>query len=562
MRKEPTRLQVRKGLARIRASLANADNAASPRLARQCEVVDRYDVWAESRESICKHLGISQRTFYLDRRALLDQIATTDRTTAPAHITVTSPLAAPFQAAELLVQVAAYGPAAAQLAQIAANASDDNDKIEALGRLAQVECIVGRTAAGYAAITSAGDRARFLGMRLRDRARGALLAAQASYAFSRHDVLRLTQLADSLERLATERRRDSRLWAFAAGAWAYTSYHRLLTEQIAASAAACSRSEAALSHTCDAPPSDRATVLALRAEIDRHDPKRVHQAGDEDARAYALAIRHGMVQSACVTLYNTLLWLLNNDEPIDGAPVWLTKELARAAFELAKPDRLMLAAVALATLGRYDNAISLLARCDFHQGGFDWSATHRMLQGRLLFKAGRFAEAERAAYAALQDWDRCGLGGEGKALRIRAEALEALGDRRAAAQVVNDALDALQPPSPVHHLLAAYRCAARVAPRRAYRDVTVRLAEAVRKESPIAAWADVLVQTPRAVRTTLSPREREVALLAADGRSNVAIAGELGISARTVANHLAATFERLGLRARWQLTRELVDRHN
>lgn len=409
MRSETTRLQVRKGLDRIRASLALARDGATLRLTRQCEVVDRYELQGESRESICKRLGISQRTFYLDRRAILNQIAESDRETPPSRLTITSPLAARFRAAELLVQVAAYGLASARFAQIAANASDDNDKILALARLAQIESSLGRIATARAVLAGADERACLLDTRLRDRARGALLAAKASYAFARRDIRTLVQVTQSLERLAMESRSEPQLWALVGAAWSSTSYYHLLMQEIPASGAACDRSEAALLHTCDAPPSDRAIVLALRAEIDRHDPERVHRAGDEDARVYALAVKHGIVDGACVALYNTLIWLLNNDEPIGGAPKWLINELARAAIELAMPDRPMLTAVAHAAVGRYGDAIALLARCEYHQGDFDWSATHRMLQARLFFKARRFAEAERAAHSAFQDWGRCGL---------------------------------------------------------------------------------------------------------------------------------------------------------
>ncbi|MBV8531971.1 MAG: AAA family ATPase [Candidatus Eremiobacteraeota bacterium] len=51
----------------------------------------------------------------------------------------------------------------------------------------------------------------------------------------------------------------------------------------------------------------------------------------------------------------------------------------------------------------------------------------------------------------------------------------------------------------------------------------------------------------------LTLREREVARLVSSGRSDPKIAGELGISKRTVQNHVAAIFSKLGIRARWQM---------
>jgi DNA-binding NarL/FixJ family response regulator len=52
----------------------------------------------------------------------------------------------------------------------------------------------------------------------------------------------------------------------------------------------------------------------------------------------------------------------------------------------------------------------------------------------------------------------------------------------------------------------------------------------------------------------LSPREREVLLLLASGRSNRAIATELVISEKTVARHVSNIFTKLGLRSRTEAT--------
>lgn len=56
--------------------------------------------------------------------------------------------------------------------------------------------------------------------------------------------------------------------------------------------------------------------------------------------------------------------------------------------------------------------------------------------------------------------------------------------------------------------------------------------------------------------TMLTPREAEVARLAANGAANRAIAQRLGISERTVHHHCEAIFAKLGIRSRWQLARE------
>ncbi len=69
--------------------------------------------------------------------------------------------------------------------------------------------------------------------------------------------------------------------------------------------------------------------------------------------------------------------------------------------------------------------------------------------------------------------------------------------------------------------------------------------------SPEAAAAVLAQRRDRAsTEVTLSPREREVLRLVADGLSNKAIASELGISEKTVKTHLTSVFHRIGVRDR------------
>jgi DNA-binding CsgD family transcriptional regulator len=51
----------------------------------------------------------------------------------------------------------------------------------------------------------------------------------------------------------------------------------------------------------------------------------------------------------------------------------------------------------------------------------------------------------------------------------------------------------------------------------------------------------------------LTPRQSKIVELSSLGKSNKEIAHQLGISRKTVENHLAATYQRLGVRSRWQL---------
>jgi DNA-binding CsgD family transcriptional regulator len=58
-----------------------------------------------------------------------------------------------------------------------------------------------------------------------------------------------------------------------------------------------------------------------------------------------------------------------------------------------------------------------------------------------------------------------------------------------------------------------------------------------------------------ASRSTLTRREREIVNLAAAGRSSKQIAHQLGLSTRTVDNHLSHAYHKLGVRSRSELAR-------
>ena len=55
----------------------------------------------------------------------------------------------------------------------------------------------------------------------------------------------------------------------------------------------------------------------------------------------------------------------------------------------------------------------------------------------------------------------------------------------------------------------------------------------------------------------LTPRERQVAELAASGASNRMIADQLGLSSRTVENLLQHAYEKLGITSRAELSQRL-----
>ena len=56
----------------------------------------------------------------------------------------------------------------------------------------------------------------------------------------------------------------------------------------------------------------------------------------------------------------------------------------------------------------------------------------------------------------------------------------------------------------------------------------------------------------------LTPAERRIALLVARGSRNDAIAGELGVSAKTVEWHLSNVYRKLGVGSRTELAIQLA----
>jgi DNA-binding CsgD family transcriptional regulator len=97
-------------------------------------------------------------------------------------------------------------------------------------------------------------------------------------------------------------------------------------------------------------------------------------------------------------------------------------------------------------------------------------------------------------------------------------------------------------------------------------ELAGEIAAATRAYDRCGATADVARLTATQTRkrkrapfgARLTPRELEVARLIARKRSNAEIARALGVSTRTVDHHVEAAFSKLGIRARWQLTPDLL----
>ena len=84
--------------------------------------------------------------------------------------------------------------------------------------------------------------------------------------------------------------------------------------------------------------------------------------------------------------------------------------------------------------------------------------------------------------------------------------------------------------------------------------------EGVPAAVPAAAVQDGEAPAPAATSDGLTQREREVALLVADGLRSREVAERLGIASQTVKSHLKTIFDKLGVRNRVELARRLEQR--
>ncbi|HKU66462.1 MAG TPA: helix-turn-helix transcriptional regulator [Candidatus Baltobacteraceae bacterium] len=139
-----------------------------------------------------------------------------------------------------------------------------------------------------------------------------------------------------------------------------------------------------------------------------------------------------------------------------------------------------------------------------------------------------------------------------KALQLSAISRHHLGDAQQAAYDIRHAIELYQSLGTwlVYTLRDAYRAAYEITKESRYRDIANDL-----RGEPGAPQA--LPSQLRRPARVLTPRQREIAALAASGKTNREIAGALGLSHRTVGNHLATIFDQLGIRARWQLEEAL-----
>ena len=167
-------------------------------------------------------------------------------------------------------------------------------------------------------------------------------------------------------------------------------------------------------------------------------------------------------------------------------------------------------------------------------------------RARELLLRGAAATTEMPESPALALFDALDCARDGRSDAARALALDAAGGFRRLRLPLFEAA-ALELAGDVEGAIALFhRCGA-------LHDVR-RLAagDGARNGTPARAHGDVA--------TPLSAREREIAVLAANGRSNLEIARELSITHKTVEKHLASVYRKLEISSRSQLGRRLESR--
>jgi DNA-binding CsgD family transcriptional regulator len=191
------------------------------------------------------------------------------------------------------------------------------------------------------------------------------------------------------------------------------------------------------------------------------------------------------------------------------------------------------AALAALRLGEHDRAAELAAEeLELAQAfGAQRALGLALMAGASIAPREERVEGLRAAAAALERSP--GMLDHAHALAELGAELRRSGRRRAAREALRRALD------------LAVRCGADVLARRARQDL---LATGAR---------------PRRARISgvgsLTPRERQIAELAAHGQSNRAIADQLIVSEKTIEWHLANAYRKLEIRGRGALARSLTD---
>jgi ATP/maltotriose-dependent transcriptional regulator MalT len=215
---------------------------------------------------------------------------------------------------------------------------------------------------------------------------------------------------------------------------------------------------------------------------------------------------------------------------------------------LPPSDRLRALDVVVRThlaLGRRDEAADWAARATEEAGGRQtgvFGALTRLIEARVLLARGEAQEAARAALAGAATGQEGGVPlWEGRCRTVAGEALAAAGDEdEARAELRRAAAD-----------LDARGAAG-------YRDAALRILRRF-GERPRPAPAPADSADEGGELAALTPREREVAALVAEGRTNRQIGAQLHLSEKTIEKHVSSAMAKLGVSSRTGIAR-LVER--
>jgi DNA-binding CsgD family transcriptional regulator len=544
---------------------------------RQSEIVRRHVFGAESQGALCGEFAISVQQFYVDRREGIrralalaetghaeiepDEIAPVENEPVenepvenePVNAAVSQCLTVRGGESTLIAHATALHEAGVSLR--AAGVLDElpagrtpSQSLEALALALEVDRDIGR------------DRVALeLGRwrTLRDTADGAerriaeagLAWIESNAAENRGD--RLQFRAAFISAVAALRRcvRDDAGHAIALVRFLVAAVPSLIDfgESVLASEA-LAEAAAIIGGRDDAPVALRAMLHANRAFALSTDPGTLGRASAEGEKALAIARSNALPRTTWVCLYLRVfenIWRGDPGAALDDASELYTSVEASDSRPWRRIARSRLSN-ALSALGRPDDAarvIEPLREAADPLFGLQSCA--------LAFRRGRYVESLAAAGQMVRTFAAATPALRANALLYSAASAHRLRDLERAAVEISDAV-ALFESSPAPNLFIAHRAYAlghAITGRTRYRDAARDL------QNAFDAAHDPGARPCQG--STLTRRQQEIARLAAAGATNRAIATKLGISSRTVGNHLAATFAALEIRARWQLEEAL-----
>lgn len=418
-----------------------------------------------------------------------------------------------------------------------------------------------------AARAIAGRRPRFVAPRRAPRSRGELVsiaaeACRASVRGTASEAAALAELALSDGRLLAEEGPESPLLYLSC--FALIHVDRLArAEEVLTDAIELARER----HS----PLGETIARAIRAVV-RQRAGRLTLAV-ADAKAVLGALDLGLRFGPRPALHALVLALIDQGRPLEAARALEGLEFSETLAEAATAAVAHARGCLRAALGRHEQAIEDFDLCGRLETSFDVVppviAPWRSSKATSLAALGRGAQALSLAR---EEVDLARAYGSARCLGI---ALTVAGRISGDLAALHEAVAVLAPcEARLEHARAqlalgaalrrrgqrkAARQPLREALAQARRCGAVAVAEQVHRE--LQATGARPRKIVRAGADALTPAERRVAELAADGRTNRQIAAELTISVRTVESHLAHAYQKLDISARRQLAGALADEH-